>query len=88
MAAAGQRAQLFGCLDAAGGLGEKNCPERQGLIGANNKVAGVINGDRAGFLARKKCGYIARQRKARTFLFSSLIDFGRNGFELDPRISK
>jgi hypothetical protein len=43
MAAAGERAQLLGGLRATRWLAEKPNPERQGLIGANDKLAALAH---------------------------------------------
>ena len=64
MAAAGKRAQLLGGLRAAGGLAEKPRAQRQGLIGADDKSAGMARRHRKRFLARQQRGDIARRRKA------------------------
>jgi hypothetical protein len=43
VAAAGERAQLLSSLRASRGLAEKPHPERQRLIGADDKFAGLAH---------------------------------------------
>jgi hypothetical protein len=88
VAAAGKPTQLLRGLRPPGRLGEEPLFQRQRLIRADDKLAGLAYRYRTRFFAREQRGDVAGRRKSGSLLNGPLVDRGRNGFKVKAGIGE